>query len=96
MSQMYKEAHHWVLTLSEAERVTLQEGLRHHRRPQVRERCAALLSVGQGHSPHWVAQHALLVPRKPDTVYQWLAWYKQEGLMGVLAHQHGGARRGPL
>jgi hypothetical protein len=96
MSQVYKEQHHWVLSLSEPEQTTLQEGLRHHPSPQVRERCAALLSMGQGHSPHWVARHALLVCRDPDTVYQWLDWYRQEGLMGVLAHRHGGARRGHL
>ena len=94
MSQLYKARHHWVLSLSEPEQITLQEGLRHHPSPQVRERRAALLAVGQGHSPHWAARQALLVPRDPNTVYHWLAWYRQEELMSILAHRHEGAKRG--
>jgi hypothetical protein len=29
----------------------------------VRERCAAMLKIADGHSPHWVALHGLLKPR---------------------------------
>jgi hypothetical protein len=72
----------------------------HHRdhdpRPYVRERCAALLKVAGGSSPHAVARHGLLRPRQPDTVYRWLRCWRDRGLGGLQAHQHGGRRRGCL
>ena len=68
----------------------------HDRRPYVRERCAALVKIAAGMSPHAVAQRGLLKARDPDTVYGWLAAYEAEGLAGVIARQHGGARRGYL
>ncbi len=74
--------------------------LAHHRdhdpRPYVRERCAAILKIADGQSPHSVARQGLLKPRDPDAVYAWLTRYQREGLTGVLAHQHGGRRRGRL
>ena len=42
----------------------------HDERPFVRERCAALLKIASGKSPHSVAQHGLLKKRDPDTLYQ--------------------------
>jgi hypothetical protein len=36
----------------------------------------------------------LLRPRDPDTVYAWLDCYQADGVGGLLAHQHGGNRRG--
>jgi hypothetical protein len=65
----------------------------HDPRPYVRERCAALLKIAEGKAPYWVARHGLLKGRRPDTVYEWLAHYQQEGLSGLLAHQQGGNRR---
>lgn len=62
----------------------------------VRERCAALLKIGQGYAPHWVALYGLLKPRDPDTVYKWLDIYETEGIGGLQGHQHGGPRRGYL
>ncbi len=51
-----------------------QRHLAHYRdldeRPFVRERCAALLKIASGKSPHSVAQHGLLKKRDPDTLYQ--------------------------
>ena len=84
------------LDLSEQQRQELE----HHRdrdaRPYVRERCAALLKIADGHSPHAVAKRGLLKPRDPDTVYSWLDWYEQEGFWSVTHFQHGGAHRGSL
>ena len=57
---------------------------------------AAMLKIADGQSPHHVALHGLLKPRKPDTVYQWLDWYAQDGMDGLLARQPGGYRRGAL
>src|SRR6516165_4024979 len=84
------------LPLDDAARLTLEEGRDHHPYPQVRERCAALLKIADGMSPHAVARHGLLKPRDPDTVYAWLNRYQQEGLAGILAHRHGGRPRGLL
>ena len=65
----------------------------HDPRPYLRERSAAMLKIVEGHSPHWVAQHGLLKPRDPDTVYHWLDLFEAEGIQGLCQHQHGGNRR---
>ena len=82
------------LTLSDDERAELLYHRDHDLKPYVRERCAALLKIADGHSPYAVAHVGLLRSRDPDTVYAWLDSYRDEGLPGILAHQHGGDRRG--
>jgi hypothetical protein len=84
------------LALAPAQREELVAHRDHDPRPYVRERCAALVKIGEGMSPHAVARRGLLKARDPDTVYGWLAAYEAEGLVGVVARQHGGARRGCL
>lgn len=96
MSQLLKEHHRLILHLEKVERETLVEGMRHHPRAAVRERCAALLKVADGVSPHAVAKAGLLFARDPDSVYRWLDWYQQEGIAGLLSHQQGGNQRGRL
>ena len=81
------------LTLTEAARNELIEHRDHHPNPQVRERCAALLKIAAGASPHSVARQGLLKERDPDTVYGWLNLYERDGLEAVLTRQHGGNRR---
>jgi hypothetical protein len=81
------------LALSDDERAALLLHRDHDPKPYVRERCAALLKIADGRSPHAVARAGLLRPRDPDTVYHWLDRYQAEGLPTVLAHQHGGNRR---
>jgi hypothetical protein len=78
------------LELTGEQQQTLEEGRDHHPRPFVRERCAALLKIAAGQSPHWVAQHGLLKERDPDTVYAWLDRYRRQGLAGLLTHRQGG------
>jgi hypothetical protein len=51
--------------------------------PYLRERAAALLKVDAGRSAAWVAQHGLLRPRKPDTVYAWLDRFILDGVVGL-------------
>jgi hypothetical protein len=85
--------HKRALDLSEDEREALKAHRDHDGRPQVRERCAALLKIADGQSAHEVAQHGLLKPRDPDTVYGWLNVYETEGMNGLLAHLHGGDHR---
>ena len=65
----------------------------HDTRPYVRERCSALLKIAEGAPPHAVARQGLLQPRDPDTLYGWLQVYEDEGVAGLVAHQHGGDRR---
>lgn len=65
-------------------------------RPQARELCAAVPKVADGLSPHAVARRGLLRSRDPDTLYGWVGLYEREGVAGLLARLHGGARRGRL
>ena len=84
------------LALTDAQRQDLSHHRDHDPRPYVRERCAALLKIAGGQSPHAVARHGLLKPRKPDTVYSWLDWYERFRLRSVIWFQHGGAHRRSL
>lgn len=84
------------LTLTNEERDELQACRDHHANPQVRERCAAMLKIAEGHSPHWVAKQGLLKERDPDTVYAWLNSYEAEGVASLVARQQGGDRRSGL
>jgi Winged helix-turn helix len=82
------------LTLTTGQREELVAHRDHDSRPYVRERCAALVKIADGLSPHAVARGGWLRGRDPDTVYGWLNAYEAEGLAGLRAHQHGGPRRG--
>ena len=84
------------LALSDDERAALLYHRDHDPKPYLRERCAALLKIADGQSPSAVANAGLLRSRDPYTVYAWLGYYQDEGLPGLLAHQHGGDRRGRL
>jgi hypothetical protein len=84
------------LALTDEQRTELLNHRDHDSKPYVRERCAALLKIADGHSPYAVANTGLLQNRDPDTVYAWLDYYQDQGLPGLLAHQHGGNRRGCL
>ena len=88
-----KETYRWQVQLSAEQRRELQNARDHHPKPYVRERSAALLQMAEGKSPHWVATHGVLKPRKPDTLYRWVNWYQTQGLAGLLAHQQGGPVR---
>ena len=84
------------IVLTVEQRRELTECRDHHRRPDMRERCAAILKIADGHSPHWVAQHALLKPRDPDSIYSWLSTYQTQGIVGLIGRRHGGRRRRSL
>jgi hypothetical protein len=81
------------LTLTDDQRQQLLDLRDHDPRPDLRERCAALLKIADGQAPYAVARHGLLRPRDPDTVYHWLAYFAAEGAAGLLGHRHGGVRR---
>ena len=81
------------LELTASQRADLLQHRDHDPRPYVRERCAALLKIADGQSPHAVARHGLLKPRKPDTVSSGLTWYEPLGLPSVIWFQQGGVHR---
>ncbi len=72
------------LVLSTTEQRELEEHRDHDPRPYIRERCAALLKIAAGTSPHQVALHGLLKRRDPDSVYSWLNRYEEQGLAGLV------------
>jgi hypothetical protein len=88
-------ARYRTLNLSETKKQELIDLRDQTKAEYVRERCAALLKIGEGQTPHRVAQSGLLRPRDPDTVYHWLDIYEAEGLAGLQEHRQGGpGRRG--
>lgn len=84
------------LVLKTREQRELEYYRDHDARPYVRERCGALLKIAGGETPHAVAKQGLLQPRDPDTLYGWLQRYEDEGMAGLVFHQHGGERRRSL
>src|ERR1051325_9656003 len=84
------------LRVKTREQRELEDYRDHDTRPYVRERCGALLKIAQGETPHAVARQGLLKPRDPDTLYGWLQVYEEEGVAGLVTHQHGGERRRSL
>jgi hypothetical protein len=84
------------LRLKTREQRELEHYRDHDSRPYVRERCGALLKIAPGETPHAVARQGLLKPRDPDTLYGWLQVYGDEGVAGLVTHQHGGERRRSL
>ena len=76
------------LHLTDEQRRTLVDYRDHDRRPYLRERCAALLKIADGYSPHWVSQQGLLKQRAPDTVYsRVVAVYGPSYFMTSLSHE---------
>jgi len=80
------------LTLQSKQRKRLVWHRNHDPKPYIRERCAAILKIADGHPPHAVALSGLLKPRDPDTVYGWLDIYEADGFEGLIAHPQGGYR----
>jgi transposase len=84
------------LELSKAQKKELIHFRDRDARPDIRERCAAILKIAEGQPPYAVAQHGLLKRRRADTVYRWLNRYEEMGIEGLLTRRHGGNRRGPF
>ena len=89
-------AHPRPLTLSAAQEQELTDLRDHTKHEYIRERCAALLKIASGRTAHWVAQHGLLRPRDPDTLYKWLDLYEAHGISALKKYRQGGNRRGKL
>ena len=87
--------HLHTLMLTPAQRSALEGAARRDRRPYFRERAVAILKIADGMAAFAVARHGLLRPRKPDTVYRWLAAYEQGGLAGLAMRPRGHRGRYP-
>ena len=77
---------------SQEQLAQLEQASKHHPKPYVREKCAALLKLGQGRSCREVGQTGLLTRHAGDTLAHWAARYQQEGLEGLLV-QTGRGRK---
>lgn len=84
------------LKLTEEQRQELAQRRDHDPRPYVRERCAAMLKIADGQAANAVARSALLKPRDPDTLYDWMDHFEQEGVAGLIGHRHGGSEPRPF
>ena len=62
------------MSVSPEQRRELEQARAHHPKAYVRERCAAILLMADGKSPHWVAVHGVLKPHDTNTVYRWVNW----------------------
>jgi len=80
------------IRLEAAEEITLQEMLKAHPKAYMRERAAAILKVSQGLSGREVARHRLNRAHAPDTIYDWIARYQQEGIAGLQVKKGRGRK----
>jgi hypothetical protein len=80
------------LELTEAERATLEQAVKHHPKPYVRERASALIKVANRAVASGVAEHGLLVRHAPDTVYRWLDRYEAEGIAALTVRPGRGRK----
>jgi hypothetical protein len=71
------------LTLSEEQRITLEEMRDHHPKAYLRQRAAALLKIAAGDSPNWVANFGLHKKIEVDQIYTWLDRYQSCGIAGL-------------
>jgi len=70
------------ITLTDMQRVELEDVRGHHPLPYMRERAAAILKIADGVSGREAARHRLLQPHWPDTIYEWVRRYQAEGVAG--------------
>ena len=77
---------------SQAQHKELQEARKHHPKPYVREKCAALLKVAAGRSCREVAWSGLNNVHAPDTLSDWIAAYQHQGLAGLVVGQGRGRK----
>lgn len=71
------------ICLAEEQQEQLEQIRDTDQRPYMRERAAVVLKIAEGITPRQVALNGLLKPRKPDTVYDWVDRYQQEGIAGL-------------
>jgi len=70
----------------------LEEAVRHHPKPYVREKAAALLKLADGQLYSFVAAYGLLRVHDPDTLHDWVDRFLTEGIGGLLVRKGGGRK----
>lgn len=71
------------IELTERQRQELEAIRDHHELAYLRERAAAILKIGEGHSGLQTARHLLNRAHWQDTVYEWVKRYQAEGIAGL-------------
>jgi hypothetical protein len=57
----------------------------HHNHPQVRDRCAAILLLAEGHDPEEVAFELLSQPITLEVLAKWVGVFNERGVPGLLS-----------
>lgn len=71
------------LKLSESQKKELEDVARRSAKPYMRERASAILQIASGKPGIKVAFEGLLIPRRKNTVYDWVSRYKEAGIRGL-------------
>jgi len=80
------------INLEPAERAKLERAVKTHPKPYLRERAAAMVKISEGLSGREVALHRLNRPHAPDTIYDWVKLYRQQGLEGLVIKEGRGRK----
>ncbi len=80
------------IELSETQRRELEDIRAHDRRPDLRERAAAILKIASVQSGLQVARNLLNRPHWQDTIYEWVKRYQAEGVKGLEIHSGRGRK----
>ena len=80
------------LKMTSDERAILSDWRDRAEKPYLRERASALLQIEAGKSGAEVARDGLLKPRQPDTIYEWLDRFEDEGPDGLYIRDGRGRK----
>jgi transposase len=75
------------LTLDAAEILTLEQLALNHRHQDIRRRATGLLRLSQGETPNEIAGRLMITPQ---VVYNWVHWWRERGIVGLLGGHVGG------
>jgi transposase len=81
-----------MISLTVEQRAELEHARKHHSKPYMREKCAAILKVADGQSCKDVAASGLLNTHAPDTISDWLKAYLEHGLQALAVHPGRGRK----
>lgn len=80
------------IDLTANERKELIEMRDTHAKPHMRERATAILKIAAGESGRQVALNGLLKKRKPETLYEWVRRWREEGIEGLYIREGRGRK----
>ena len=76
------------IELSDSQRAELEDVRDHAPEPYLRERASAIIKIADGRSGRDVALNGCIKPRWPDTIYEWVKRYEEEGIEEDGAHDY--------